>query len=127
MPRLLFAFKEDTMTPINPTIRSMTFDEQFEYGLCNRGLMMEQDERTYRLTAGTTDSLYVFKAGAVVYVLTLNLSLEYVVLDYYVGSEGEPVDSVFLQGDYVISECVGKDWRSVSMSEVVRRLLQLFA
>lgn len=115
------------MQQIKPTIRSMTFDEQVEYGLCNRGLMLEQEEVTYLLTAGTTDSLYVFKGGSVVYVLTLNLNLDYVALDVYVGHEEEPVDSVFLQGSWAIEECLGKRWRSLTVSTMATRLINQFA
>jgi hypothetical protein len=115
------------MTQIYPNIRTMSFEETVEYKLCNRGLIMEPDNKAYRLTAGTTDSLHVFQAGSVFYVLTINRLLEYVALDYYIGSEVDPVDSVFLQGDYVVSDCAGRDWRSIPLMEVARRLLQLFA
>lgn len=92
----------------------MEHEEAFDYGLCSRGLMMEQGEQVYRLTAGTTDSVHVYEAGgAVIYVLTINHHLDYVALDWYQGSEDEPVDSLFLQGDYAISECIGHDWRSL--------------
>jgi len=105
----------------------MNFNEQAEYGLCNRGLMLEQDGRAYRLTAGSTDSLYVFRSGAVTYVLTINVNLEYVGLDFYMGSEQDPVDSIFLQGDYAISEYIGKDWHSLPLTTLATRLIQLFA
>lgn len=115
------------MQQIKPTIRNMTFDEQVEYGLCNRGLMLEQGSVTYRLTAGTTDSLYVFKGGVVLYVLTVNLRLDYVAVDVYMPGEPDPVDSVFLQGEWSIAEFVGGDWRSLSTNQLVTRLIQLFA
>ncbi len=61
--------------------------------------MMEQDNKTYRLTAGTSNSLHVFQAGAVFNVLTINRLFA---LDYNIGSEGDPVDSVFLYGDCAV-------------------------
>ena len=115
------------MQQIKPTIRTMTFDEQVEYGLCNRGLMLEQDSVTYRLTAGTTDSLYVFKSGVVVYVLTMNLKLDYVAVDVYMPGEPDPVDSVFLQGSWAIEECLGRRWRSLSAFTMATRLINQFA
>ena len=115
------------MTPIIPVVREMTIDEQVEYGLCNRGLMLEQGEYAYRLTAGTTDTVQVFEAGgAVLYVLTVNYGLEYVALDWYQGSEGEPIDSLFLPGDCAISEVVGKDWRSMTLIQLATALKDLF-
>jgi hypothetical protein len=115
------------MQLIQAVIRRMHFDEQVEYGLCNRGLMLEKEGRVYRLTAGTTDSIYVFKSGAVTYVLTINLNLEYVALDFYMGSEQEAIDSIFLQGDYAIAECIGNNWRSLPLTTLATRLIQLFA
>lgn len=115
------------MTNIYPTIRTMTDYEQVKYGLCTQGLILEQDERTYRLCAGTTDTLKVYQQGAVLYVLTLNLRLRYVALDYYMGSEQEPIDGIFLQGDYAIKEMVGADWHSLPLSTLSTRLIQLFS
>ncbi|OVE75056.1 hypothetical protein BVX95_00350 [archaeon D22] len=118
---------EETMTQIYPPIRSMTFDEQLAYGLCNKGLMMEHGEVAYRLTSGTTDSLHVYKAGGGVYVLTVNLRLDYVALDYYQGSEPEPIDSIFLQGEWAIEECLGRRWRNLSAATLASRLANQFA
>jgi len=115
------------MTQIYPTIRRMTEIEQVEYGLCTEGLMMEQGDKAYRLSSGTTDTIHVYQAGsAVLFVLTVNLNLEYVALDYYVGSEQESVDSIFLQGE-AIKEMVGYDWHSLPLSTLSTKLIQLFA
>ena len=115
------------MTPIIPVVREMTLDEQVEYGLCARDLMLEQEGYLYRLTAGSTDTVQVFQAGGLVtYVLTRNQRLDYVALDWYQGSETDPVDSLFLQGEYAISECVGSDWRNITQLELAGRLANLF-
>ena len=115
------------MTQIYPTIRTMTFEERSEACLFNNGLMLEQDDRIYRLSAGTTDSLYVFEAGTLIYVLTINLHLDYVALDCYIGSETDPVDSIFLQGHHTIIECLGSNWHLMSLNDLARRLQQFFA
>ena len=115
------------MTQIYPDIRAMTFEEQREAGLFNKGLILEQGERAYHLSAGTTDSLYVFEAGTLIYVLTVNLFLDYVSLDCYIGSEVDPVDSIFLQGHHTIIECLGSSWHLMSLQDLARRLQQLFA
>ena len=112
---------------INPVVREMTSHEQVEYEFSNKGLMMEQGEQVYRLTAGTTDSVYVFKTPAVVlYVLTINHRYEYVAFDWYMESTDEPIDSILLQGHCAISECIGSDWRNISQKALAMRLLQLF-
>ena len=97
------------MTPIYPTIRTMTFDEAREFGYFHQGLMLEHNCVSYRLTAGTKDNLHVLESGPVVYVLTQNTSLDYIGLDVYTPEEEDPINSIFLQGDYAISECIGSD------------------
>ena len=92
------------MTQIYPAIRQMTSEEQREGGLFNKGLILEHGNWAYRLTSGTTDSLHFFEAGTLVYVLTINLHLDYVALDCYIGSETDPVDSIFLQGQGLITD-----------------------
>jgi hypothetical protein len=115
------------MTQSHPTIRRMTNQEQVEYDLCTEGLMMEQGDKAYRLSAGTTDTIHVYQTGAgVLFVLTINRQLEYVALDYYMGSEQEPVDNIFLQGE-AIKEMVGHDWHSLPLSTLSTKLTQLFA
>jgi hypothetical protein len=114
------------MNKINPTIRTMTFNEQVEYGLCTRGLMLEHGEEVYMLSAGTTDTLHVFQAGSVLFVLTINLNLDYIVLDWFQGSEKQAIDSVFLQGD-AVTEVLGHSWHSLPLSTLSTRLIQLFA
>ncbi len=111
------------MQQINPRIRSMSWDETTEYGLCNRGLMMEDNEITYRLSSGSADSLYVFKSGVVLYVLTVNLNLDYLALDVYMPNEPDPIDSIFLQGEWSIEEFLGKRWRTLSVKSITSCLI----
>jgi hypothetical protein len=115
------------MTQIYPIIRTMTFEEQREAGLYNKGLILKQGERIYRLTAGTMDSLYVFEAGALIYVLTINLYLDYVALDCFIGSERDPIDSIFLQGHHAIIDSLGNKWHLLSLNDLANRLRQLYA
>ena len=113
------------MTQIYPTIRTMTWNEAHEFGHFHQGLMMEHNCVSYRLTAGTKDNLHVLESGPILYVLTLNTSLDYIGLDVYMPNEGDAIDSIFLQGD-AINECIGKDWRSLSLTQLVKRLARLF-
>ena len=115
------------MTQIYPTIRAMTVVEQREVGFFSKGLMLKHGKWAYRLTSGTTDSIHVFEAGTLIYVLTINLHLDYVALDCYVGSETDPVDSIFLQGHHTIIECLGSSWHLMSLNDLARRLQQFFA
>ena len=114
------------MTQIHPVIRRMNAEEQVEYGLFTRGLMMEHGEEVYMLSAGTTDTLHAFQAGSVLFVLTINLSLDYIAFDWFQGSENQAIDSIFLQGD-AITEILGNDWHSLQLSTLSTRLIQLFA
>ena len=115
------------MTQIYPTIRPMTSEEQHEGGLFNKGLILEHGKWAYRLTSGTNDSLHVFEAGTLIYVLTINLHLDYVSLDCYIGSETDPVDSVFLQGHHTIIECLGRGWNLMPLHRLVTSLKPYFS
>ena len=114
------------MNQIFPAIRSMTYEEAQHYKLFYPGLMLNHDTATYKLSAGTTDTIYIFKSSVVIYVLTINHHLEYVGLDAYIGSEDEPIDSIFLQGS-ALQECIGKNWNSLPLSTLATKLIQLFA
>jgi len=48
---------------------------------------MERNCVSARLTAGTKDNLHVLESGPVLYVVTLNLLMEYVGLDVYLPAE----------------------------------------
>lgn len=115
------------MQQIFPTIRTMTWDEAEQYGYCNRGQVMDYNCISYRLSAGTRDDIQLFRSGVTLYVLTINHHLDYVGLNAYIGSERDPIDDIFLQGDLAISECIGNDWRSLSLVSLATRLIQQFA
>ena len=116
------------MTQIFPsTIRTMTMTEARLYGYCHRGLMLEHDCVSYRLSVAKKDDLYVFKSGPVIYVLTINVRQTYVALDVFMPREEDPLDNIFIQGNYAISELIGHDWRSLSLVQLVTRLVRLFA
>jgi hypothetical protein len=112
------------MTQIQPTIRTMTWEEAQEFGHYHQGLMLEHNCISYRLSAGTADNIHCFKSGVTLYVLTINSRLDYVGLGTYVGSEQDPVDSIFLQGDWAIEECIGDNLRSLSLTSLYSRMIQ---
>ena len=114
------------MTQIHPTIRTMTWEEAMDFGHYHQGLMMDYGCISYRLSAGTTDNIHIFKNGVALYVLTINTKLDYVDLSVYMANEQDPIDSIFLQGEWSIRECVGNDWRSLSLVSLVSRLIHQF-
>jgi hypothetical protein len=119
--------RRKTMEQIFPTIRSMTWEEVHRYGLFNQGLMLNHKTVSYRLSAGTSDSIHSFKSSAaVLYVLTINDHHQYASLDAYIGSEDEAIDSIFLQGS-ALQEFIGSDWNSLPLPSLATRLIQLFA
>lgn len=114
------------MTKINPTIRTMTFDEARDYGHCNEGFMLDHGTVSYRLTATKYDDVHVLQSGPILYVLTINFWMEYVALDIYVPYEPEPVDSIFLQGDHGLRECIGNNWRDMPLMDAANNLILMF-
>lgn len=115
------------MTQIISTIRTMSPAEAKRYQLQNLGLILHHNTISYRLLAMRKEDITVFKSGPVLYVLTINHQLDYIGFDVYLGSEEEPIDSLFLQGDYAIKEMVGDDWNTLPLSTLATKLIQLFA
>ena len=114
------------MTQIYPTIRTMTFEEAREFGDYHQGLMMDHDCVSYRLSAGTKDNMHVLESGPVLYVITLNMHMEYVSLDIYMPKEEDAIDSIFLQGE-ATREMLGNDWKSLSLIQLTTRMIKLFS
>jgi hypothetical protein len=52
----------------------MTFDEADQAGLHSRGLMLEYENRTYKLNLGTGDKIHVFTRSIYLFVLTIDES-----------------------------------------------------
>ena len=110
------------MLKITASIRTMNLEEQRSYKLINPGLMLELDERSYFLNAGTNDVIEAFKQGVGLFVLTINNYAGYVGLDSYVISEAEPINTVFLQ-EYEAEEVLGKRWKDMTTRTIASRLM----
>jgi hypothetical protein len=115
------------MKQIYPVIRNMTWEEIRKYGYFNPGGMMDYQGVSYRLSAGASDSIYVFRSGVTLYVLVVNDSLDYLGLDAYMQNEEDPIDNIFLQGEWVIQECLGCQWRRLSPVTIADRLTHHFS
>ena len=114
------------MQQIYPEIRNMTWEESREYGYYNPGQVMDCNCVSYRLSAGSSDDIHVFKSGATIYALAINSSLDYLGLDAYMPSEEDPIDNIYLQGEWAIQECLGDRWRSLSPVTIASRLMHHF-
>ena len=114
------------MTKINPAIRTMTVDEAIGYG-CYQGSLMRHECVSYRLSAGNSDDLHIFKSGVVLYVLTVNVKQTYIGLNVFMSQTEDAIDNIFLQGNDTISEFLGHGWRSLSLAQLVTRLMTIFA
>ena len=115
------------MTQIYPMIRNMTQEEKKTAGLIRCGFVVEHGKRIYRLSAGDTDLFRCYQKGALLCVLTVNLHLDYVAIDCYLGSATSPVNRLYLQGFPTLMECLGNDWNSLPYDELADRMLALFA
>lgn len=51
------------MTQIQPTIRTMTWEEAREFGPQHQCLILEHNCISYRLSAGTADNIHCYKSG----------------------------------------------------------------
>jgi hypothetical protein len=110
------------MSPIIPTIRSMTFQEAKSAGLHSTGLILEHQGKTFNLNAGKSDTVHVFASSIILFVLTINRPLGYIGLDAYYPSEEDPVNTVFLHSDYQFIEVLGSKWKQMSPRTIAIKL-----
>ena len=110
------------MTAIRPTIRRMTFEEADHAGLHNRGLILEHQGQSYRLNAGTTDTIHTFQESIVVNVLTTNRSLGYVGFDAYMPMEQDPINTIFFHSEKDLSDVLGARWKRLIPRTMAHRL-----
>jgi hypothetical protein len=101
----------------------MNIEEQRNTGLHNTGLVLDYQNRSYILNAGSSDVLEVFTQSIGLYVLTLNSYAGYVGLDSYVLSEAEPINTVFLQ-EYEVVELLGSKWKDLSTRTIAIKLIE---
>jgi hypothetical protein len=112
------------MTPIIATIRQMTYQEADRAGLHSRGLILYYENRSYRLRAGTGDTIHVFTRSIYLFVLTLNRSLGYLGLDAYMPMEQEPINTIFLHSEHQIMELLGRHWNRMAPETLAIRLVE---
>ena len=112
------------MSPIIPTIKSMTFNEADSAGLYSKGLILEHQGKTFNLNAGLRDTIHIFTESIFLYVLTINRPLGYIGLDAYYPSEEDPINTIFLHSDYQFTETLGSKWEQMSPRTMALRLTQ---
>jgi len=111
------------MLKLNAPVRKMKLEEQLHYKIKNAGLMLDYQNKSYFLNAGTRDDVEVWKHGAGLYVLTINGYCGYIGLDAYMPNEPDPVNSVFLQ-EYEVEELLGRKWKDLSTRTIALRLME---
>jgi hypothetical protein len=110
------------MTAITPAIRRMSFEEAYQAGLQNRGLILEHQGKSYQLHAGLSDKIHVFEQSIYLYVLTINNALGYIGLDAYLPNEQDPINTIFLHSEYQFTDYLGIKWRQLSPATIAKRL-----
>lgn len=110
------------MTPIEPTIRMMSWEESNQLSLYSRGLILEHQGKSFILNAGTRDKVHAFTQGISLYVLTINQSLDYIGLDAYMPPEQEAINTIFLHSEQQLVDVLGRRWKRMSPATMAYRL-----
>lgn len=113
---------EEKMTPVHAAIKPMTYMDASNRNLHNRGLILEHNNRSYYLNAGTTDTIHIFTKSIFIYVLIINRPLGYIGLDAYYPTEEDPVMTIFLHSDYQLVDVLGSKWKQMSPSTIACKL-----
>jgi len=75
---------------------------------------------TVNISAGSSDSVDVFREGGVTYVLSINRSIGYVGVQAF--KEGQDYGDVFLQNDWEIREALGPRGLDLQDVTIARKL-----
>jgi hypothetical protein len=102
----------------------MTLEEQRKAVLQTPGMMLDYQNISYVLSAGSSDCVEVFAQGAGLYVLTWNAGLRYLGLEEYHIGHAEPINSVFLWKEQELSEVLGCQWRAMLPETKVLRMME---
>jgi len=111
------------MNKIYPTIRLMTPEETRTSQLINAGSVIEHDGTTIPISAGRSDQVHIYQDSTVVYVLSINLLMEYIGLEIFDSTCGEEFDNVFLQFHWELEEYLGTKWRELTPQTIIRKLV----
>ena len=112
------------MLKLNASIRTMTLEEQLHYKLQNPVLMLDYQNKSYVLSAGTRDKVDVFVNRVGLYVMTWNAGMRCLGLEEYHLGHDEPVNSVFLWREQELSEVLGSQWRNMQPETKVLRMMK---
>jgi hypothetical protein len=122
-PTSFLRLRRLTMIQISPTIRVFTYQETIDSGLQIRSLVFNHNCHSYHLQGRTTDTIYIFTEGLVIYVLTINKAVGYIGLHSYMQPESDPLNSMFLSNHQEIKETLGAKWSGLKPVVIVHRLI----
>lgn len=113
------------MQRVIPTIRLLTYQHSPETaGTEVVALVLEHRGNNYHLEGGTKDFIYVFAAGAAIYVLTINKSHGSIRLYAYMTPEPDPINIFVLHDNRQIREYLGSKWESMKPEAIATKLME---
>ena len=105
----------------NYQVQKESFEDMISAGRFNPGLEITFRDKsgihTHKIGAGYSDDIEVYRESDETFVLNQNISLGYVGLEVFCGSE--KVGEIFLQGDQVI-DVLGRD--DLAPFNIIRRM-----
>jgi len=78
---------------------------------------------TIPIPAGRSNQVHIFQESTVVYVLSINLQMEYIGLEIFDAGTGEEYDNICIQFQWELEEYLGCKWRELTHQTIIRKLV----
>jgi len=114
------------MKQIFPEIIFENFAEQHKAGRYNPGLVIKLDNKVYPISAGYSDSLYFWKTKNHLYVLSVNIPLNYVGLEILDRKQKVKLVNIFIQREEDIENIFPKGLNDYEPDTIKSILLTWF-
>ena len=111
------------MTAITPTIKLFTSKNDNNTGIHINSLILEHNGNNYQFHGGVNDTIYTFTESIALYVLTINKSNGTIGLYAFMGSEPDPINSMYLHNNQEIFDYLGNKWESMKPVNIVHKLI----
>jgi hypothetical protein len=111
------------MTAITPTIKLFTSQEDDNTGIHINSLILEHNGNHYQFHGRTNDTIHVYQQSIAIYILSINNSYGTMAFNAFMGSEPDPINSIYLHTPQDIKETLGAKWTQLSPKVITLKLI----
>lgn len=112
------------MEQVTPTFRILTYQQSPVSGTEVVAIIFQYKGNNYHLSGGTRDTIFVFVAGAAMYVLIINKANSTIQINSYMTPEPDPINEFYLHNNKEIRDYLGNKWENMKPEAIAIKLMQ---